>query len=42
MATTQQSDLSSDRTPVYNISGSCTWTLLTLIPLAVLLVLIAI
>jgi hypothetical protein len=42
VATTQQADLSSDRIPVYNISGSCMWTLLTLIPLAVLLVLIAI
>ncbi len=34
-------DVASESTPTYNISGSCLWTVATLVPLAILLVLLA-
>ncbi|MFT4201178.1 hypothetical protein [Gordonia sp. (in: high G+C Gram-positive bacteria)] len=40
-APTQTANLTPDTTATYNISGSCLWTMLTLVPLALLLLVLA-
>lgn len=39
--TTHPVNVTSESTPTYNISGSCLWTVATLVPLTILLVLLA-
>ncbi|WP_301546812.1 hypothetical protein [Gordonia sp. X0973] len=41
MTTMQRADLTGAETPNYNVSSSCLWTFATLIPLAILLVILA-
>ena len=38
---THLTDLSTDNGPTYNISGSCLWTLATIVPLTILLLILA-